>query len=51
MLGAIAPYIVSVSAMLLAAVCALTLFRTVRHLDPSKPRASRPVNSHEKVAV
>ncbi len=34
MLGAAAPYVVSISAMLFAAASALTLFRVVRHLDP-----------------
>jgi hypothetical protein len=51
MLGAAAPYVVAISAMLFAALSAFTLFRTVRHLDPPEPRASEPIHAHEKVAV
>lgn len=51
MLGAAAPYVVAISAMLFAAVSALTLFYVVRHLDPPEPHSSQPVRSSQRVAV
>ena len=58
MLGPIAPYLVSFSAMAFAAVSALTLIRTVSHLDPpdteSKVQigaAQVDVPEQEKIAV
>ena len=52
MLGAAAPYVVAISAMLFAASCALTLFYAVRHLDPPEPQAPpEPVHDYRKIAV
>lgn len=56
MLGTIAPYLMSFSAMAFAAVSALTLIHTVSHLDPpdveSTSEPIRPrVDLPEKIAV
>jgi hypothetical protein len=47
MLG-IAPYLVAFSAMLFAALSALTLFTFVGHLDPPEvsPASTPPVDEH-----
>jgi hypothetical protein len=53
---AIAPYLVAVSAMLFAAISALTLIHTVSRLDPpdaggSREEARKPIEVGEKVLV
>jgi hypothetical protein len=51
MLGAAAPYLVAIFAMLLAGVSALTLVYVVRHLDPRDEAPPESAAEHKKVAV
>jgi hypothetical protein len=46
MLGAIAPYLMGVSAMLFAGLSALTLIRTVKHFDPPEPAPAKSTDHH-----
>jgi hypothetical protein len=47
MLGTAAPYLMAFSAMLLAGLSALTLFRAVRHFDPQEPAPTqKPHDGH-----
>ena len=46
MLGAMAPYLMGVSAMLLAGLSALTLIRTVRHFDPPESAPEKSGDHH-----
>ncbi len=50
MLGAAAPYVMAVGAMLFAAASALTLFYAVSHFDPPEVREAEH-QAPEKVAV
>jgi hypothetical protein len=50
MLGAAAPYVVAISAMLFAGISALALIYTVTHLDPPETVAS-PTRADERVTV
>lgn len=52
MFGAAVPYLVALSAMLLAGLSALTLIYTLEHLDPPEaPSLPEQIHADEKVAV
>jgi hypothetical protein len=46
MIGAAAPYLVAFSAMLLSALCALTIIYTLKHFDPKEETRSESADSH-----
>lgn len=50
MLGAAAPYVVAISALLFSGISALTLIYTVDHFDPPETAMS-PERADERVAV